>query len=256
MQTMVKICHVQVLPLMSGVQRSMLEIFKQLDRRVFEPWVVCQGEGELTDELGRQGVPYICVPQLQRPIRPVHDVRAYRALKRVFAEHRFDLVHTHSSKPGILARAAARKAGVPHVIHHVRGFAWHEFSPTYQRVVYGALERWAGRYCDQVIFVNHEEREMAIDRRILPRDKCSTIYNGVDFDHFEANRAEQARQAFRSQHSIGPDEVAITVVGRLDEQKQSMILPEIVHELHERCRDRQWSLLVAGSGPLEAPLAG
>ena len=81
-----KLCHVQVLPLMSGVQRSMLEIFKHLDQSVFEPWVVCQCEGPLTVELQRLAIPYVCIPQLRRPINPLFDVLAYRALRRVFAE--------------------------------------------------------------------------------------------------------------------------------------------------------------------------
>ena len=52
---MYRICHVQVLSIMSGVQRSMLETFRHLDRSEFEPSVVCQSAGPLTDELERQG---------------------------------------------------------------------------------------------------------------------------------------------------------------------------------------------------------
>ena len=57
-----RICHVQVLPLMSGVQRAMLEMFKHLDRDRYELHVACQGPGPLTDELQRQGIRWHAVP--------------------------------------------------------------------------------------------------------------------------------------------------------------------------------------------------
>ena len=239
---------------MSGVQRSMLEISKHLDRAAFEPWVVCQCDGPLTEELQRLAIRYVCVPQLRRSINPFFDVLAYRALRCVFAEHRFDVVHSHSSKPGILARVAARAAGVPAIVHHVRGFAFHEFSPRYQTAIYSRLERWAGRHCDRVVFVNNEERELAIGRGILPYEKCLTIYNGADFDHFSHTRHALARDDFRNEHSLHEDEFAIAVVGRLDRQKQSLILPQIAAELKARCPRRDWTLFVAGTGPLEGSL--
>ena len=229
----------------------MLEIFKHLDRGVFEPWVVCQCEGPLTEELKRLEIQYACVPQLRRPINPWFDALAYRKLRTVFAEHRFDVVHTHSSKPGILARVAARAAGVPAIVHHVRGFAFHEFSPRYQTAIYSRLERWAGRHCDRVIFVNNEERELAITREILPREKCLTIYNGADFSHFTSSRQAIARSRFRNAQLLGENELAIAIVGRIDRQKQSLIVPEIATELRDRCPEVSWKLLVAGTGPLE-----
>ncbi|HEY1600019.1 MAG TPA: glycosyltransferase, partial [Pirellulales bacterium] len=177
---MIRICHVQMLPILSGVQRAMLEIFKRLDRARYEIHVACQGQGPLTDELERHSIHWHAVPALGRPIRPVKDWRAYRALYQLFRRQQFQIVHTHSSKPGILGRAAACRAGVPHVIHHVHGFAFHEFSPPGARWIYSRLERWAGTCCDRVVFVNHEERQLSVREGWLPAEKCLTIYNGVD----------------------------------------------------------------------------
>ena len=189
---MIRICHLQVLPLLSGVQRSMLEIFKQLDRSRFEIHVACQGPGALTEELDRLGIRWHAIDALDRPIRPHRDWQAYCQLYRLFEQERFQIVHTHSSKPGFLGRVAARRAGVPHVVHHVRGFAFHEFSPPPKRWIYSRLERWAGRYCDRVLFVNHEEREMSVQNGWLPAEKCQTIYNGVDLAAVDPRRTRGA----------------------------------------------------------------
>src|SRR4029079_4163983 len=122
-------------------------------------WVVCRDEGPMTDELARLGINFTTVPSLDRPIRPWKDQRAFFELKRLFERERFDIVHTHSSKPGAVARIAARIGGVPHVIHHVQGFAFHEFSPSTKRWLYSSVEKFAGRFCDWVIFANDEERQ-------------------------------------------------------------------------------------------------
>jgi glycosyltransferase involved in cell wall biosynthesis len=249
---MIRICHIQVFPLLSGVQRSMLEIFKQLDRSRFEIHVACQGAGPLTDELDRQGVRWHAVPTLDRPIRPRKDWLAYCQLYRLFQDQQFDIVHTHSSKPGILARVAARRAGVPHVVHHVRAYAFHEFSPVLKRCVYSRLETWAGRYCDRVLFVNHEEREMSVRSGWLPADKCQTIYNGADLSALDPRHGDAARARHRASWNVADDELAIVFVGRLDYPKQPLMIHEIARALEAMRPNAPWRLLVAGDGPEEA----
>ncbi len=251
---MIRICHVQVLSLMSGVQRSMLEIFKQLDRTRFEIHVACQGPGPLTEELDRQRIRWHAIPALDRPIHPWRDWQAYRQLHRLFRDQQFDIVHTHSSKPGILGRVAARRAGVPHVVHHVRGFAFHEFSPLAKRWLYSRLESWAGRFCDRVLFVNHEEREMAVRQGWLPAAKCETVYNGVQLSSVDAPDVTGARHPLRQSWGATQDDVVILFAGRFEPQKQPHLLPSIADRLRTRATNHPWRLIIAGSGPCEEAL--
>lgn len=248
---MIPICHVQVLPLLSGVQRAMLEIFERLDRDRFDIHVACQSPGPLSDELERRGMTCHFVPALGRAIRPWRDAAAYRGLVQLFGRHGFQIVHTHSSKPGALGRIAARRAGVPHIVHHVQGFAFHEFSRPLSRAAYTRLETLASRYCDRIIFVNHEERELAIRTGIAPAEKCVTVYNGVDLRKFSPAEMRRWREAFRADLGIAHDEVVILTIGRIDEQKQSLLLPAIAARLKARAPAARWRLLVVGSGPLE-----
>lgn len=252
---MKRICHIQVLPLLTGVQRVMLDIFQQLDRERFEIHVVCKEHGPLTEELARADIRCHLLADLDRPVHPLRDARAYRQLAKLFADHDFDLVHTHSSKPGILGRIAARRAGVPAVVHHVHGFAFHEFSPTITRWVYSNLERVAGRYCDRVIFVNNEEREMAIDRGLLPADKCLTVYNGIDLERYATHARSADRMALRRRHGLGNDEIVVLMMGRLDRQKQPLLIPHIARELERLSPRTRWRLAVAGAGDQAAELA-
>ncbi|MDA1015001.1 MAG: glycosyltransferase family 4 protein [Planctomycetota bacterium] len=248
------ICHVQVLPLMTGVQRAMLEIFAHLDRTVFAPSVVCQAEGPLTDELQRLEIPFHTIPSLDRPIHPLRDLKAYRELKRYFVEQRFAVVHTHSSKPGIVGRLAASRAGVPLVVHHVQGFAFHEFSSRRKTWLFSRAEKWAGRHSDKVVFVNDEERRTAVEQGWLPAEKTVTIYNGVNLDELDAGRHAESRARFRARHQLAEHDVAVVVLGRLDLQKQSMIVPKIARELETLQPDPNWRILMAGEGELHQQL--
>jgi len=212
----------------------------------------------MTDELDRMQIRWHAVPSLVRPIHPRHDLRAYRDLYRLFRRGQFQLVHTQSSKPGILGRLAAHRAGVPAIVHQVQGFAFHEYSPRWKWLVYGGLERRAARYCDWMIFVSHEERRLAVNRGWIPAGRAVTIYNGVDLHATDPRHREPARREYRQRWGLADDEAAILFVGRIDNSgcspKQPLMLPKIAAELEKLSPAKPWRLLVAGSGPEEPAL--
>lgn len=250
----IRACHVQVLPLLTGAQRAMIEIFRHVDRSRYDLHVACQQPGPMTEELERLGVRCHSIASLERPIAPLRDLRAMFALERLFRRERFDLVHTHTSKPGILGRWAARRARVPWVIHHVHGFAFHPYQSPHAAGVYRRLERWAAQLSDLVIFTNHEEREMAVRQQIVPADKCLTIHNGIDLAPYSETQRERCRGAFRAAHNIAADELLILFIGRFYQQKQPLILPAIAEALQNKLPSARWRIVIAGSGPLEAAL--
>ena len=66
-------------------------------------------------EAGKRGVRFIPVGSLVRQIHPVRDVVALLMLFWHIRREKPDIVHTHTSKAGILGRLAARIAGVSHI---------------------------------------------------------------------------------------------------------------------------------------------
>ncbi len=239
---------------MSGAQRSMLETFKQIDRSRYEVEVVCKEPGPLTEELDRLRIPVFFAPHLGRAIHPWRDFKAYRELCQIFSERRYDVVHTHSSKPGVLGRLAARRAGVRAVVHQVHAFAFHEYSPWYKRWLYSGIERLVARHCDRMLFVNSEERELVVRRGWLPAADCLTVYNGADLEVINPRNVAPYRQDYRARWQASEDEIIILFMGRLEYPKQPLLLAEIADRL-ERLRPHEaWRLVVAGTGPEEAGL--
>ena len=74
-------------------------------------------EGSLEPELAKIPGLLTIVPELVRPVHPLKDFLALRRLEKILREQKPDIVHTHSGKAGILGRLAARRAGVPVIIH-------------------------------------------------------------------------------------------------------------------------------------------
>ncbi|MBC7185399.1 MAG: glycosyltransferase family 4 protein [Calditrichaeota bacterium] len=251
MRQRMRICHLQLLPLMTGVQRAMLEVLRRLDPQRFDIWVLCKSAGELTEELAKLGARTLLVPSLVRQIQPLNDLRALVTMMRLFKRHRFRIVHTHSSKTGALGRLAARLAGVDVVFHTVHGLPFHEFSGRRERIWYGLVERLAGLCTDKVIFVNHEERELAVSLRLIPTSRAVTVYNGVDHALVASANTAEARASFRRAWGIPEDAFVVAYVGRLWEQKDPVTLAAII----ERCTELPVHFLVVGDGPFYGSLA-
>ena len=96
-------------------------------------------EGDVKARADRLGVEVVAIPTLRRSIDPIRDVRALRALQRLFRATRPDIVHTHSSKAGFLGRLAAHRERTPAVIHTVHGWSFHDYMPKRDRVMFTAF---------------------------------------------------------------------------------------------------------------------
>src|SRR5437868_910719 len=81
-------------------------------------------EGSLMERAKRYGYRVEVIDDMRRSILPMKDLRTYQTLTRRLRETQPDVVHTHSSKAGIIGRWAAHRAGVPRVVHTIHGLAF------------------------------------------------------------------------------------------------------------------------------------
>ncbi len=150
-------------------------------------------EGSLVDEAARMGVRVAIVPDLVRPVSPPRDLAALLELARLFAEGRPHIVHTHSSKAGILGRAAALLAGVPVVVHTVHGLPYYDEQPWTLRKVFWTLERLASLVSDGVVCVCEAMRRKSIDAGLGPPRLFEVVYSGIEEDRFVGAASARAR---------------------------------------------------------------
>ncbi len=189
---------------------------RALDRGEFAATIVTGSGDRLLDEAAAAGLEVRVEPVLRRPIDPRGDLRAFRALSALFAQQNFDVVHSHTSKAGVLGRIAARRAGVPRIVHTYHGFPFHEFQSRAQRGAYVAIERRLGRITDVVLCVGTGVAVEAVRRGLAAPQRIRTI--GVAVDGGEP-RTTEARDKARQALGIPAGAAVVGAVGRLTYQK-------------------------------------
>ena len=196
-----------------------------------------------------EGFGLVDLDVLKREIRPVADLSALLRLTRILGRSHYDVVHTHTSKPGVIGRLAATRSRVPAVLHTVHLFGFHEESGPLATGVYSRIERAAAHWCDRIVTVSEYHREWALRLGIGTPEQVVAIPNGVP-----ASRAYgvRPRAEVRAELGLADGVVAVLFTGRLAEQKGIEHLLRAVPLLGaNRSRVR---VLLAGDGPLLDPL--
>jgi glycosyltransferase involved in cell wall biosynthesis len=203
-------------PLGGGAQAVVRLLLDNLDKEEFDVSLAVGNEGFLTRVATCDGVKVIVFPELVREISPFNDCLALIKLWKFFRKERFDLVHTHSSKAGIIGRVAAKLAGVPVVVHTVHGFPFHDFNGSLQNRFYEMLERFAAKMTDHLICVSEKDRIKALQEGLMSEDDITTIPPGIDLRKYDLNvRANLKEKEFQ----FAPSDQVVGMIARLDKQK-------------------------------------
>jgi len=173
-------------------------------------------EGELLQRAEAAGVNVVVTPHLVRAIHPWHDPLAFVHLCSLITRFKPDVVHTHSSKAGILGRLAARLCRVPVVVHTIHGLPFHPFQSAPLNWLYILLERWCARYTDRIITVCDAMASQALAARVGTAARYHTIYSGLEVDTF---MREVDRSDVRKRYGLAPDDLVIGKVARLSDLK-------------------------------------
>ncbi|HID78474.1 MAG TPA: glycosyltransferase family 1 protein, partial [Planctomycetaceae bacterium] len=155
--------------------------------------------------------------RLRRPINPWRDWLAYRKLLGELRRLAPEVVHTHSSKAGILGRAAAAAVGVPVIVHTIHGPPFHRYERPWRNRLYVAAERWAARRTDMLISVCEAMTEQFVGARVAPEHMFTTIYSGLEVERFI--HPCRSREVVRAELGFGPAELVIAKAARLFELK-------------------------------------
>jgi glycosyltransferase involved in cell wall biosynthesis len=202
-------------------------------------------EGSLLDWALERGLELRLVPEMGRAIRPWADLSSYRRIAAAIREIDPDIVHTHSSKAGILGRAAASRQQVP-VVHTIHGAAFHFGQSKLAQAVYRKAERWAARRCQRLISVCDAMTKQYLDAEIAAPEMFTTIYSGMDVEPFLD--PPRPREEVRAELGFEDADVVIGKVARLFDLKGHRYLLEAAPRIVEACPQARF--LLVGDGPL------
>jgi glycosyltransferase involved in cell wall biosynthesis len=234
--------------IVGGAQLTVRGLCDDLSDR-FEMHVVCgpdvESEGSLLEAV-REVAPVTVLPNLRRDIHPLQDVHVVRSLRAIYERLRPDIVHTHSSKAGIVGRLAA--SHFRPVLHTVHGWGHTPLDPAWRRHTFIALERLVAPRTDALVAVSCDVREEGLRLRIGTRKKYRLIPAYVDYRP-SAPDFTAARRRARERLGLSEDELVIGWVGRFVSQKDPETLALALQRILHR-RDHGTRAVLVGDGPL------
>lgn len=189
------------------------------------------------------------VPELVRPVHPLKDLIALRKLEKILRTQSPDIVHTHSGKAGILGRLAARRAGVPIIIHHIHGPSFGNFQGATANFVFTQAERYAGGMTDHFFCSAQAMTRLYLAAGIGQPAQYTRIFSGFNLEPFLNAGPDPA---LRARLGLQPDDFVIGKVARLFALKGHEDLLAVLRQLLPQCPSAR--LLLVGDGLLRPDL--
>ena len=177
-QKKLKICHVITRMIVGGAQENTLLSVIGLIEKGHDVTLITGPspgpEGQLlkqTELTSKYDIKIIKVPHLVRMIDPFRDIMAYHYLKSLFLAEKFDVIHTHSSKAGVIGRAAACSVKTKFIVHTIHGPAFHTYGNPISNWFYKKAEWWAAKRCHAIFAVAQAMIDQSLKANITRSSK-------------------------------------------------------------------------------------
>jgi len=200
-------------------------------------------EGNLIDR-AEKSLEVIIVPELGREISPIADARALWKLYRLIRRGRYHIVHTHSSKAGVLGRIAAKMAGTPLIVHTLHGLVFHEYQPWIVNRTWRLVKKICAPLTDHFLSVSSIIVRKAVEAGIDRPEKFTTVYSGMELDWFLNSNADGA--AVRREFGIPEDAPVVGKIARLFPLKGHDELMDAAPEIVRRVPNVRFFLIGDG----------
>ena len=238
--------------IVGGAQETVIETCACINKDRFETQIVAGAqtgpEGELISEAKKRQIPLTLIPELVREINPVKDLIAAYKLVKMFKREQPHIVHTHSSKTGIIGRWAARLAGVPVIVHTVHGWGHHPYQQPLIQKIYIFAEQKTVPFTDKLIAVSTLNVEKGLKDHIGTREKYVVIHSCINLDDFSRPRVDPL--SLRKALGLDAASPVVGTVSRLSKQKNPLDFVRMAAQVKRDIPTAQF--LFVGDGPLRA----
>lgn len=249
----IPVIHIITMLELGGAQENTLYTVTHLDTERFKPYLLSGPGGILDSEAeGLEEGSVFFVPNLRREIRPLEDFIALRQMRRKIREILKEnqnipaIVHTHSSKAGILGRWAARIEGIPVVIHTFHGFGFNKWQPWPLRLLFQLAEILTSKVTDGFIMVSRANAEEALSLGITRGKKTVLIRSGISLKQFSFN--PELRGRIRKELGLKDDSRIVTQISCFKPQKAPLDFVKVASQVAKV--ETNVSFLLVGDGIL------
>jgi glycosyltransferase involved in cell wall biosynthesis len=227
-----KVIHIITMLELGGAQQNTIYTVTHLNTERFYP-VLISGKGGLLDETVRNlSIKKYFVTYLKRKINPIFDVLALFNILIILFKENPDIVHTHSSKAGILGRWAAFLVKIlkllffttrrikkmrPLIIHTFHGFGFNDYQNMITKNLFILIEQITEKITDKFIAVSEQNIDTGINNRIGLRNKYVLIRSGVKIKDFSEVKIDKGLK--KRELGIKDNDRVVTTIGPFKPQK-------------------------------------
>jgi len=202
-------------------------------------------------EIGESGIRHIFIPELVRNISLINDFIAFLKIYRVLRKEKFDIVHIHTSKAGLLGRLAAKLARTPIIIHTPHGHVFFGYFGSFKTKMFILLEKLASCLTDKIVALTNGEKEDYLAYKVARKEKLAVISSGVDLNRYKEPSSEEKKN-FKKELGVLENSLVVGTVGRLVPVKGPESLIEASKIIVSKYPDTYF--LFVGDGPLRQSL--
>lgn len=206
---------------LGGAQKVAISICEKLDKTKFEPFLIC-GCGGILDEETNKKIKVFFVKDLVRQINPLKDIKALFSIYKIIKKEKPLIVHTHSSKAGILGRFAAKLCKVNNIVHTIHGFGFNDTQNFLKKNLYIFLEKICARFSKILIPVSTENIKKGLKYKIAVKEKYRYIKLGIDIENFKNFKSIPS---LKQELNLLSSDILITTIGPFKPQKN---LPDFI----------------------------
>ncbi len=208
-------------------------------------------EGSMYETAKKLNIPVFTFKNLRRDINFFRDALIIIQLSLFIRKGKYDIVHTHSSKAGVVGRIAAWFARTPVILHTVHGLPFHRYQPKLKKKLFILIEKSASLFCDKLVAVTETIINTMLDYKIGNKDKYTMIRSAFDIENYRTN-GEFERKKTKHRFGIEEDDIIIGKIARLSELKGHKYLLESFKLISNKIPRAR--LLLVGNGELEYEL--
>ncbi len=202
---------------LGGAQKQLICLIRGLDKERYNIFLFTAQEGILMPEVLSISDLHIKRSNfLERNLNPIKDFLAMIEIFFFIKTNKIDIVHTHSSKAGILGRIAGWLAGVKIKVHTVHGWPFHQYQPFLTRVTFVLLEKITSFFTDKLIVVSGPDLRKGVKYVRRNKNKYTLIRYGVEL---ECASSEKTLKMVREELKIKEGDILVGNISCFKPQK-------------------------------------
>jgi len=200
---------------LGGAQKHLLSLIKRLNKEKFRIFLFTARNGLLVEEAAKiPGIVFRKSRFLERSINPINDLCSLFEIRQFIIDNQISIVHTHSSKAGVLGRLAAKSAGVKFILHTIHGWSFNDYQSLLMRKIVIWLESYLAKFTDKLIAVSKYDKRKGLDNHIGDEKKYELIRYGIKQEDFSAANVD-----LKKEFGIKDTDLAVVTVTCLKPQK-------------------------------------